>query len=145
MTEEAIVWPTRNELRFLDPADGTPLRSPIPGPSKLPNGSERPSLTPFPLGNLCYADGVLLVTTATEVWGYVSETKKLGDRRKAVDNDPENAALHEELAQSLIDAGEYAEAEKEAAKAGEAKERLLWLLAEKSDSRGRTPSGETTV
>jgi hypothetical protein len=115
VTEEAIVWPTRDGLYFLDPADGTQLRSPIPGP----------------FGNLCYADGVLLVTTATEVWGYVSEAKKLADRRKAVNDDPENPAKHADLAQSLIDAGLSAEAEAAALKSGDAKDRLRWLLAEK--------------
>ena len=93
VTEEAVVWPTKKSLRFLDPSDGTQLRSPIPGPpARMRDGSEQPSREPGPFGNLCYADGVLLVTTATEVWGYVSEAKKLGDRRKAVENDPENAA-----------------------------------------------------
>jgi PQQ-like domain len=115
VTEEAIVWPTKHGLHFLNPVDGSPLRSPIPGP----------------FGNLCYADGVLLVTTATEVWGFVTEAKKLDDRRKAIEKEPDNPALHAELTQSLIDAGEYAEAEKEAANAGDAKERLLWLLAER--------------
>lgn len=115
VTEEAIVWPTKHGLHFLNPADGSPLRSPIRGS----------------FGNLCYADGVLLVTTATEIWGYVSEAKKLSDRRKAIEKEPENPTLQADLCQSLIDAGQYAEAEKAAAKAGEAKERLLWLLAER--------------
>ena len=45
--------------------------------------------------------GVLVVTTATEVWGFVSEAKKLGDRRKAVDADPVDPVKQAELAQSL--------------------------------------------
>jgi outer membrane protein assembly factor BamB len=115
VTEEAIVWPTKHGLHFLDPSDGSPLRSPIRGS----------------FGNLCYADGVLLVTTATEVWGYISEAKKLGDRRKAVEKEPGNPVAHANLAQSLIDAGDFAEAEQEAVKAGDAKDRLRWLLAER--------------
>jgi outer membrane protein assembly factor BamB len=130
VTEEAVVWPTKHSLHFLDPSDGTPLRSPIRGPFR----HEQPNGVPFlreMFGNLCYADGVLLVTTATEVWGYVSEAKKLGDRRKAVEKETGNTVAHAELAQSLIDAGVFAEAEKEAGKAGDAKDRLRWLLAER--------------
>ena len=94
VTDDVVVWPTRHGLRFLDPADGTQLRSPIPGPSRrAPAGAELPT-DPGPFGNLCYADGVLVVTTATEVWGFVSEAKKLGDRRKAVEDDPANPATH---------------------------------------------------
>jgi outer membrane protein assembly factor BamB len=128
VTEEAVVWPTAHGLRFLDPLDGTQLRSPIPGP---PAGTELPSPSPGPFGNLCYADGYLVVTTATEVWIYASEAKKLGDRRKAVEADPDNVALRAELTQSLIDASEFVEAEKQADKSGEARDRLRWLLAEK--------------
>jgi hypothetical protein len=51
-------------------------------------------------GNLCYADGVLLVTTATEVWGYVSEAKKLGDRRKDV---PHLQPINSEIPALLCD------------------------------------------
>jgi outer membrane protein assembly factor BamB len=131
VTEEAIVWPTRRGLYFLDPADGTMLRSPIPGPSVTFRGVALPTETPLPFGNLCYADGVLLVSTATEVWGFVSEAKKLGGRRKAVEGDPADPTKHADLARSLIDAGQYAEAEAEAAKAGDTKDRLRWLLAEK--------------
>ena len=132
VAEDVVVWPTMHGLQFLDPADGTQLRLPIPGPVlRLPDGTALPSATPGPFGNLCYADGVLLVTTATEVWGYVSEAKKLGDRRRAVEDGPDHPVLHADLAQSLIDAGEYGEAEKETAKAGDATGRLRWLLAEK--------------
>lgn len=115
VSEEAVVWPTRHGLQFLNPADGSPLRSPIHGS----------------FGNLTYADGVLLVTTTTEVWGYVSEAKQLGNRRRAAAAEPDNALRQAKLARSLIDAGLYPEAELAALKAGEARERLLWLLAEK--------------
>jgi outer membrane protein assembly factor BamB len=132
VTEDVVVWPTRHGLRFLDPADGTQLRSPIPGPSaRLPGGAPLPTPFPGPFGNLCYADGVLVVTTATEVWGFVSEAKQLGDRRKAAQDDPGDPAKRSDLAQSLIDAGQYAGAEAEAAKAGDARDRLRWLLAER--------------
>jgi outer membrane protein assembly factor BamB len=132
VTDEVVVWPTRHGLRFLDPADGTQLRSPIHGPTaRGPGGVMLPADTPQPFGNLCYADGALIVTTATEVWGFVSEAKKLGERRKAVGEEPDDPARHADLAQSLIDSGEYAEAETEAEKAGDGKNRLRWLLAER--------------
>lgn len=139
VTEEVVVWPTRRGLRFLDPADGTQLRSPIPGPP--PNFPKTdvplPTDQPTPFGNLCYADGVLVVTTATHVLGFVSEAKKLGDRRKAVQEVPDDPARHADLARSLIDAGEYTEAEAEAAKAGDARDRLRWLLAERAIRDGK--------
>src|SRR5262249_53126317 len=115
-----------------DPVDGTQLRSPTPGPpTRAPDGSRSPSPLPGPFGNLCYADGYLVVTTATEVWIYASEAKKLGERRNAVEADPAKPALRPELTQSLIDAGEFAEAEKQADRSGEVRDRLRWLLAEK--------------
>lgn len=86
VTEEVVVWPTRHGLRFLDPADGTQLRSPIPGPPpRFPKTDNvlLPTEQPVPLGNLCYADGVLVVTTATHVFGFVSEGRKLGERSPA--------------------------------------------------------------
>lgn len=115
VTEEAVVWPTKHGLHFINPLDGSPLRSPIRGS----------------FGNLTYADGVLLVTTATEVWGFVTEAKKLSDHRKEVEKSPDDSKRRAHLTQSLIDTGLNAEAEQEAAKAGDAKERLFWLLAEK--------------
>jgi outer membrane protein assembly factor BamB len=132
VTEDVVVWPTRFGLRFLDPADGTPLRSPLPGPvPRIAGGLTLPPTWGGSFGNLCYADGVLVVTTATEIWGFVSEAKKLGDRRKAVQDDPADPAKHADVAQSLIDAGQFDEAEAEAAKGGEAKDRLRTMLAER--------------
>jgi outer membrane protein assembly factor BamB len=132
VTEDVVVWPTRHGLRFLDPADGTPLRSPLPGPApRIAGGLTLPTDRGGPFGNLCYADGVLVVTTATEIWGFASEANKLGDRRKAVQDDPADPAKHADLAQSLIDAGMFAEAEAEAAEAGAATGRLQSMLAER--------------
>ncbi len=53
----AVLWPTKSGVFFARPADGLPLAPHLPGPH----------------GNLAYADGVLLVATPTEVWGYVFE------------------------------------------------------------------------
>lgn len=142
VTEQVVVWPTRHGLRFLDPADGAQLRSPIPGPpARLPDGTPLPTRYPGPFGNLCFADGVLLVTTPTEVWGFVTEAKKLGARRTAVELDPADPAKHADLARSLIDAGEYAEAAAVAGKAGETGDRLHQLVPRAgSSSRPRLPT-----
>ncbi|MBN9522987.1 PQQ-binding-like beta-propeller repeat protein, partial [bacterium] len=57
----AVFWPSRAGLFILDPASGYPLAR-IEPPS-------RGGL----FGNLAYADGVLVVVTPTEVWGYVAD------------------------------------------------------------------------
>jgi outer membrane protein assembly factor BamB len=67
VTDEVIVWPTRNGLFFLRPEDG----------SRLWTGHANG--TPF--GHVVYADGVLVVVTPTQVWGYVSDRKRFGDPR----------------------------------------------------------------
>lgn len=61
LSDNLILWPTgdgseRGQLNFIDPTDGTPAQLLQPRP-----GSH---------GNLAYAEGVLLVATATELWGY---------------------------------------------------------------------------
>ena len=115
MSDDAVIWPTTTGLYFLHPADGEPLRSPIPGL----------------FGNLCYADGYLIVTTATEVLGYIAESKKVGDRRKAAQENPDDPVKHEPLARALIDAGANAAAEQAIAKTGANAEGLNWLMAER--------------
>ncbi len=55
VSDDAILWPTTAKLYSLDPTDGSILRDPQSGPH----------------GNLAYADGVLLVATPTELWGYL--------------------------------------------------------------------------
>ncbi len=62
LSDDLILWPNANagatagKLDLLHPLDGDPAGPvPIPGPQ----------------GNLAYADGVLLVATPTELWGYV--------------------------------------------------------------------------
>ncbi|HVK11460.1 MAG TPA: PQQ-binding-like beta-propeller repeat protein, partial [Gemmataceae bacterium] len=101
VSEEAVVWPTRHGLYFLDPADGTFLREPIRTPQR-PDPHKVPGDAPSTFGNLCFADGCLIVTTATDVWGYPTEAKKLGERRKAAEADPGDPKRQAELAQSLI-------------------------------------------
>jgi outer membrane protein assembly factor BamB len=75
VTDDVIVWPSRKGLHFLDPRDGYPLA--------------RPYFAPFPnvlqnyFGNLAYADGVLVVVTPLQVWGYAAESRKVVPRPDA--------------------------------------------------------------
>ena len=71
VTDDLIVWPTRAGLLFLRSSDGLPIRgeplqSPLPG-----------SLSRY-FGNVVYADGVIVVVTPTQLWGYVSEARRFG-------------------------------------------------------------------
>ncbi|MDB5309808.1 MAG: outer rane biosis protein BamB, partial [Gemmataceae bacterium] len=65
VTDDVIVWPSRGGLYFLDPDTGrpyhAPLRTTLPGPQE------------WLFGNVAYADGVLVVVTPTQVWGYVAD------------------------------------------------------------------------
>ena len=53
--DELILWPTAVGLLFLEPAGGWQAFQKVRGSH----------------GNLAYADGVVLVATPTELWGYV--------------------------------------------------------------------------
>jgi outer membrane protein assembly factor BamB len=130
VSDEAVVWPTRHGLYFLNPADGTFLREPIRTPQR-PDPHKVPGEAPSTFGNLCFADGCLIVTTATDIWGYPTEAKKLGDRRKAVEADPADSKKQAALAQSLIDAGEYDAADEAIGKSDIEADRLRWSLAER--------------
>jgi outer membrane protein assembly factor BamB len=130
VSDEAVVWPTRHGLYFLNPADGTSLREPIRTPER-PDPHKVPGDAPSTFGNLCFADGCLIVTTATDIWGYPTEAKKLGDRRKAAEAVPADPMKHAALAQSLIDAGALDAAEQAVANSGSEGDRLRWLLAER--------------
>jgi outer membrane protein assembly factor BamB len=70
VTDDTILWPTREGLRALDPRSGYPN---VEGstPDRLPN----PDRGGF--GHLAYADGVLVVATATKVCGYRAESPKV--------------------------------------------------------------------
>ncbi|WP_149113541.1 outer membrane protein assembly factor BamB family protein [Limnoglobus roseus] len=57
LSDEVIAWPTATALYTIRLADGTVAAQPV----RVPHG------------NLAYAWNVLLVATATEVWGYVQE------------------------------------------------------------------------
>jgi len=72
VSDDVILWPTRSGLFFLNPRDGFP----IPTLISLPNPAVGKAANLY--GNLAYADGVLVVVTPTQVWGYVSERKRFG-------------------------------------------------------------------
>ncbi len=57
VADDFVAWPTQAGLYFLRLNDGSVARQPQRGPH----------------GNLSYANGVLLVATPTEIWGYVAE------------------------------------------------------------------------
>ena len=66
VADNAIVWPSRAGLFFLDPDTGRPLADPL----RTPPGHLPENL----FGNVVYADGVLVVVTSAQVWGYVAES-----------------------------------------------------------------------
>lgn len=70
VTDDAIVWPTRDGLYFLDPRTGRPLSGHAPNPMVPPGSDKLP-------GHVAYADGVLVVVTATSVRGHVARSKKV--------------------------------------------------------------------
>lgn len=59
LSDDLVVWPTQEAVYFLSPSDGLPVRPPIRRP----------------LGNLAFAEGVVLAATPTELWGYVPDTE----------------------------------------------------------------------
>ena len=60
LTPDAVLWPTKESLCRLSLLDGSVLGQPQAKPH----------------GNLAFAEGVLLVATPTEVWGYVVDPKE---------------------------------------------------------------------
>lgn len=58
LSDEYIAWPTSAALYTIRMSDGTVAAQPVRGPH----------------GNLAYTNGVLLVATPTELWGYVVDS-----------------------------------------------------------------------
>jgi outer membrane protein assembly factor BamB len=87
VTDDALLWPTRDGLFFIRPADGRLL-----GPPLL-NHLSGPAARYF--GHLAYADGVLVVVTPTQVWGYVTEGKRFGDAGVRAGIEPARARFEE--------------------------------------------------
>lgn len=72
VTDDVIVWPSREGLAFLDARTGLPAFG-SPNPLRGPQGEKY-------FGNIAYADGVLVVVTATQVRGYVAQSRKIEHR-----------------------------------------------------------------
>jgi outer membrane protein assembly factor BamB/tetratricopeptide (TPR) repeat protein len=127
VSDEFVLWPTKSELNFLDPDTGQRIRPPVYGPH----------------GNLAYADGVLLVATPTELWGYVAEREQVAGRKSASAARPGDPEAARRLALALADAGRWDEAEaaiRSAEPAADpARARAEWLAdrAEREISAGR--------
>jgi outer membrane protein assembly factor BamB len=128
VNDDVVLWPTRHALHFLNPRDGTPLRASIPGP----------------FGNLTYADGFLIVTTGSEVWGFIAEGNKLSERRTRATSEPRNEQAQAAYAFSLIDRGQIQEALPLLEKTGQQQTRLTWLVAEQARQKGNTDLARQT-
>lgn len=99
VSDESVVWPTRAGLYFLDPTTGRPqarLRNHLPPP--------RDGL----FGNLAYSEGVLVVVTASELWGYVGEERPI----PPTNADPDRKAFDALIAAAdeHLERGEHEEA-----------------------------------
>ena len=82
VADGVIVWPSLSGLYFLDPETGLPRSGAAPlrplnylpgvrgGPPKEAQRLPATAAPTWPLGHLAYADGVLVVVTPTQVWGY---------------------------------------------------------------------------
>lgn len=143
VTDEVIVWPTRGGLFFLNPRDGSLLSPPL---LNHLSGEQRRFF-----GNLVYVDGVLVVVTATQIWGYVSEGKRFGGSGERSGRDPIRVRFEIAIdkAESALASGEAAHA-REALLAATRSEfpiplrawaaaRLL-LLTPRTDDEGKLPA-----
>jgi outer membrane protein assembly factor BamB len=90
VTPDLIFWPTKQGLYFLNPEDGSPIRQPIEGS----------------FGNLVYADGSFIVTTANEVVGYVSDSKLLEPRKETPEKKPAKIIIYRQKG-SDIEVGRF--------------------------------------
>lgn len=120
VSEELILWPTNSR-------DGTFLLN-------ASDGSRRFPWLPGAQGNLAYADGVLLVATASELWGYVAPRRTV---------DPTHPRLR-----PLADAGRWPEAEQALAELEPVTMRRLraeWLAdrAERALLHGQTEAARS--
>ena len=95
VTGDKLLWPTPAGVFFLNPTDGTRL----------------PAFLPHPHGNLAFADGILLVATPTELWGYVAPRHDLPERRKTAALHPASSTAADRLAEALADARKWDEAD----------------------------------
>jgi outer membrane protein assembly factor BamB len=73
VTDDIILWPTRDGLFFLDPRTGLPSAkrgtpNPMPGPHKGATSA---------FGQIAYAEGVIVVVTPMQVYGYRAQSMKI--------------------------------------------------------------------
>jgi outer membrane protein assembly factor BamB len=69
VTDDAIVWPTREGLFFLDPRNGW-LCPGRPNPFRGPFGQKF-------FGHVAYADKILVAVTPTEIWFYRAQNDRI--------------------------------------------------------------------
>ncbi len=79
VTDDVVFYPTANGLLVLHTNDGRRYPLTLNNPDGSPGGY---------FGNIIYADGVLIVVTSKEVWGYLSELKQFGPRVGRSESDP---------------------------------------------------------
>ncbi len=82
VTDDVILWPSREGLYFADPDTGRPTDA-RPNPWRAPF----PNFLKNYFGHLAYADGVLVVVTPTQVWGYRAEPDKIVPRPDSTPRD----------------------------------------------------------
>jgi outer membrane protein assembly factor BamB len=92
---DLVVWPTRAGLCVLDQSDGEQPYgvNPVPIRDRCPRG------------NVLFANGMLIVAGAKELFVFVPPRQKLDERRAAAKNEPESALALYRLAIAEADAG----------------------------------------
>ena len=95
LSEQFVFWPTRLGLRVLHQDDGEPADA-------------RSSAEPW--GHLAMSDGYLVVTTPTEVWGFVPPRARLGALEREAAAHPNDPVRLYEWAIALADAGQLPKA-----------------------------------
>ena len=110
VTDDAIAWPTRSGLLFLDTMDGAPLHESRPSPEFDGNSNY--------FGNVVHADGVMIVVGHSKLWGYVSHAREFGPPSPRSDRGPARVEF-----ERLIDRTEHALA------GGEPATARRWLAA----------------
>jgi len=95
LTDQWVFWPTRQGLKVLRQEDGEPQDA---------------SSSTEPWGNIAFGENCMIVTTATEMWGFIPERFRLSFRQEAVKEWPEDALAQYQLALALADAGREEEA-----------------------------------
>jgi len=104
LSDSLIFWPTRHGLRVLRQDDGDPVHV---GSSSAP------------LGHLALAGGLLVVTTPTEILGFLPPRQALDERHREALERPNSAETLYRLALAQADAGESIAASETFRRAGQ--------------------------